>query len=66
VQVAFAEPIPVSELTADPEGAARLVEELLWPEVTDEFRRLRARPGPVAAASAALRVGGFLLRRRRR
>jgi 1-acyl-sn-glycerol-3-phosphate acyltransferase len=66
VQVAFSEPIPVSELTASPEGAAELVEEMLWPEVEGEFRRLQARPTLVAAGLAALGLGGLLLRRRRR
>jgi 1-acyl-sn-glycerol-3-phosphate acyltransferase len=66
VQVAFAPPIPVSELAATREGAAQLVEGMLWPEVEGEFRRLRARPGLIAAALAALGIGGFLLRRRRR
>jgi 1-acyl-sn-glycerol-3-phosphate acyltransferase len=66
VQVAFAEPIAVAELTASPEGAARLVEEMLWPEVEGEFRRLRARPGVIAAALAALGIGGLLIRRRRK
>ena len=66
VQVAFSEPIHVSEIAATPEGAAELVDEMLWPEVEGEFRRLRARPTLVAAALAALGVGGFLLRRRRR
>lgn len=66
VQVAFAEPIPVAELTASPEEAARLVEEMLWPEVEEEFHRLRARPGLIAAALAALGIGGGVLLRRRR
>jgi 1-acyl-sn-glycerol-3-phosphate acyltransferase len=66
VQVAFSAPIAVAELTASPEEAARLVEELLWPEVQEEFRRLRARPGLIAAALAALGIGGGLLLRRRR
>jgi 1-acyl-sn-glycerol-3-phosphate acyltransferase len=66
VQVAFAEPISVAELTASPEGAGRLVEEMLWPEVEGEFRRLRARPGLIAAGLAALGIGGGLLLRRRR
>jgi 1-acyl-sn-glycerol-3-phosphate acyltransferase len=66
VQVAFAEPIPVAELTADPDGAARLVEQMLWPEVEGEFQRLRARPGLIAAAVAALGIGGLLLKRRRK
>jgi 1-acyl-sn-glycerol-3-phosphate acyltransferase len=66
VQVAFAEPIPVSDIAATPEGAGRLVDEMLWPEVEGEYRRLRARPGLIAAGLAALGIGGVLLRRRRR
>ena len=66
VQVAFAEPIPVSDLTATPEDASQLVDQLLWPEVEGEFNRLRARPGLIAAALAALGVGGGLLVRRQR
>jgi 1-acyl-sn-glycerol-3-phosphate acyltransferase len=66
VQVAFSEPILVSEIAATPEGAAGLVDDMLWPEVEGEYRRLRARPTLVAAALAALGVGGFLIRKRRR
>jgi hypothetical protein len=42
------------------------VDEALWPEVEGEFRRLRARPTLVAAALAAIGIGGGLLVRRRR
>ena len=66
VQVAFSEPIPVSDLTSTPEAAGELVERTLWPEVESEFRRLRSRPGLIAAGVAALGIGGFLVRRRRR
>jgi 1-acyl-sn-glycerol-3-phosphate acyltransferase len=66
VQVAFSEPLLVSEIAATPEGASQLVDEMLWPEVEDEYRRLRARPTLVAAGLAALGLGGFLIRRRRR
>jgi 1-acyl-sn-glycerol-3-phosphate acyltransferase len=66
VQVAFAEPIAVAELTASPEDASRLVDEMLWPEVEGEFKRLRARPGLIAASLAALGIGGGLLVRRGR
>jgi 1-acyl-sn-glycerol-3-phosphate acyltransferase len=66
VQVAFSEPILVSEIAATPEGASQLVDEMLWPEVEGEYRRLRARPTLVAAALGALGLGGFLIRRRRR
>jgi 1-acyl-sn-glycerol-3-phosphate acyltransferase len=65
VQIAFSEPIPVSQLASTPEAAGELVENLLWPEVESEFRRLRARPGVIAAGLAALGVGGGLLVRRR-
>jgi 1-acyl-sn-glycerol-3-phosphate acyltransferase len=66
VQVAFAEAIPVSELPATPEAAGELIEGRVWPEVEQEFRRLRTRPGLIAAGVAALGlgVGGVVLRRR--
>jgi 1-acyl-sn-glycerol-3-phosphate acyltransferase len=66
VQVAFSEPIPVAHLASTPEAAAGVVESTLWPEVEGEFRRLRARPTLIAAALAALGIGGGLLARRRR
>jgi 1-acyl-sn-glycerol-3-phosphate acyltransferase len=66
VQVAFSEPIPVSDLAATPDAAGTLVSETLWPEVEDEYRRLRARPTLIAAGLAALGVGGGLLARSRR
>src|ERR687898_77181 len=66
VQVAFSEPIPVHHLASTPEAAAGVVESTLWPEVEGEFRRLRARPTLIAAALAALGIGGGLLARRRR
>jgi 1-acyl-sn-glycerol-3-phosphate acyltransferase len=65
VQVAFSEPIQVSDLAATPDAAAKLVEELLWPEVQAEFRRLRARPGLIAAGLAALGIGGGVVAYRR-
>jgi 1-acyl-sn-glycerol-3-phosphate acyltransferase len=66
VQVAFSEPIPVSRLASTTEAAGELVERTLWPDVESEFRRLRARPGLIAAALAALGIGGGLFIRRRR
>jgi 1-acyl-sn-glycerol-3-phosphate acyltransferase len=64
VQVAFAEPIPVDDMAVTPEAAGRLIEEHLWPEVEGSYRRLRTRPGLIAAALAALGVGGGLIARR--
>jgi 1-acyl-sn-glycerol-3-phosphate acyltransferase len=58
VQVAFAAPIPAVDLEATPEAAADLIENQVWPEVEKEFRRLRAKPGLVAAVLAALAGGG--------
>jgi 1-acyl-sn-glycerol-3-phosphate acyltransferase len=71
VQLAFAEPIPVAELEATPETAARLLEEQVWPEVESQFQWLRSRRGALAAALAALglggaAVGGVRARRQRR
>ena len=66
VQVAFSEPIPVERLPATPEAAGELIEERLWPEVEGSYRRLRGRPGLIAAGLAALGVGlgGVAMRRR--
>ncbi len=66
VQVAFSEPIPVSDLAATPESATTLIAGTLWPEVEGEYKRLRARPTVIAAAVAALGIGGGLLVRRKR
>jgi 1-acyl-sn-glycerol-3-phosphate acyltransferase len=66
VQIAFSEPIPVERLAPTPEAAGDLIEGTLWPEVEGEYRRLRARPTLIAAALAALGIGGGVLLRRRR
>jgi 1-acyl-sn-glycerol-3-phosphate acyltransferase len=65
VQVAFTPAIAPAELEATPEAAAELIEGQVWPEVEREWRRLRARPGLIAAALAALGLGGGLAYRRR-
>lgn len=66
VQVAFAAPIPATNLEATPEAAADLIENQVWPEVEKEFRRLRANPGVVAALLAALAGGGAVAVRAQR
>jgi 1-acyl-sn-glycerol-3-phosphate acyltransferase len=66
VQVAFADPIPVDEIESSPEAAGDLTERILWPEIEGQFRQLRARQGLIAAAVAALGVGGGVLVQRRR
>jgi 1-acyl-sn-glycerol-3-phosphate acyltransferase len=65
VQVSFAPPIEVAELAVTPEGAAEVVEAMVWPEVEGEFRRLRSRPTVVAALLTAIGVGGGVLAQRR-
>jgi hypothetical protein len=42
-----------------------LIDDRVWPAVRDEYGRLRARPGLIAAGLAALGIGGGLLARRR-
>jgi hypothetical protein len=51
---------------ADPRAVAELVDRRLWPEVRDEYGRLRAAPGVILSALAAVGIGAGLLARRRR
>ena len=57
VQVSFAEPIPVADLQATPDDAGKLISDAVWPVVTDDYRKLRARPGVIAAGVAAVGLG---------
>ena len=66
VQVSFAEPIPVSTLRATPEDAAGLIDDAVWPVITEDYRRLRARPGVIAAGVAAVGLGYAVHRFRHR
>ena len=66
VQVAFSEPIPVSDRAPTPDAATELIDDAVWPSVEGEYRRLRARPTVIAAGLAALGLGGGLLLRRRK
>jgi 1-acyl-sn-glycerol-3-phosphate acyltransferase len=66
VRIAFGEPIPVTDLTATPELAGALLEQTLWPRVTEDYHRLRATPGLIAAALAAIGIGYLVHRRRTR
>jgi 1-acyl-sn-glycerol-3-phosphate acyltransferase len=66
VQVSFGEPIPVSDLKATPEDAGRLIDETVWPVITEDYRRLRARPGLIAGGLAALGLGYAVLRFRKK
>ena len=64
VQLAFLPGI-VPPPRASPDTVSELVDERLWPAVREEYRRLRARPGIVLTALAAIGIGGGLLARRR-
>jgi 1-acyl-sn-glycerol-3-phosphate acyltransferase len=65
VQVAFGEPIPVDQLRATPEDAGRVTHEDVWPTISEEYARLRARPGLIAAGLAAAGIV-YAVRRSRR
>ncbi|MGA8721464.1 MAG: hypothetical protein WB557_25915, partial [Solirubrobacteraceae bacterium] len=65
VQIAF---LPAVEPAPPPAGhdpASALIDDRVWPAVQEEYGRLSARPGLIAAALAAAGVGGGLLAKRR-
>jgi 1-acyl-sn-glycerol-3-phosphate acyltransferase len=65
VQIAFL-PAVVADPSHGPDEVSQLIDERVWPAVQEEYGRLRAAPGLIAAALAALGLGGGLLARRRR
>jgi 1-acyl-sn-glycerol-3-phosphate acyltransferase len=66
VQIAFGEAISVAGRAATPEAAGALLGDELWPQINDEFSRLRSRPGLIAAGLAAAGIGFAVQQRRRR
>ena len=62
VEIAFVPPIRVTSST-DPTD---LIDRSVWPAVRDEYGRLSATPSVIAAALAALGLGGLAAARRRR
>jgi 1-acyl-sn-glycerol-3-phosphate acyltransferase len=66
VQISFGDPIHVDDAQATPEAAAQLVDTALWPTISEDYRRLKAGPGLVAAGLAAAGLGLLVQRRRRR
>jgi 1-acyl-sn-glycerol-3-phosphate acyltransferase len=63
--VAFGDPIPVTDLEATPEDALSVTEDEVWPQITQDYQRLKARPGLIAAGLAAVGIGYAIHRRRR-
>jgi 1-acyl-sn-glycerol-3-phosphate acyltransferase len=65
VQVAFL-PAVVPQASRNQDDGADMIDARVWPAVREEYGRLRARPGMIAAGLAALGLGGGLLATRRR
>ncbi|MGZ4184375.1 MAG: lysophospholipid acyltransferase family protein [Solirubrobacteraceae bacterium] len=64
VQITFLEPVRAGA-SGGPLQSADLIDEQVWPAVRDEYGRLRATPGMIAAALAAAGVGGGLFAKKR-
>ena len=64
VQVAFLEPVAPAGTPA-PDALAELIDARVWPAVQEEYGRLRAAPGLIIAALAAIGISGGLVARRR-
>jgi 1-acyl-sn-glycerol-3-phosphate acyltransferase len=63
VQLAFLAPAQ-PEPRAGHDAVSELIDERVWPAVQDEYGRLSAKPGLIAAGLAAIGIGGGLLARR--
>jgi len=64
VQLAFL-PAVAPERSAGRAEVSELIDERVWPAIEEEYGRLRANPGLIAAGLAALGLGGGLLAKRR-
>ncbi len=62
VQVAFLEPVAPK---GDAEAPTELIDSRVWPAVQEEYGRLRAAPGLIVAALAAIGITGGIVARRR-
>ncbi len=65
VRIVFGDPIPVTDLTPGPEHAAILLDQTVWPSVSEEYQNLRNTPGLIAGGLAAAGIGYALYRRRK-
>ncbi len=64
VQLAFL-PAVAAQHREDADDVTELIDDRVWPAVRDEYGRLMARPGLIAAGLAAIGLGGGLLAKRR-
>ena len=62
VRVAFLPPVAPA---SDGDSPAVLIDEHVWPAVAEEYGRLRALPGVVAASLAGIGIGALVARKRR-
>jgi len=65
VQIAFLPAVAPAAPSAGDDPASELIDERVWPAVQEEYGRLVARPGLIAAALTAAGVGGGLVAKRR-
>ncbi|MFL6174253.1 MAG: lysophospholipid acyltransferase family protein [Marmoricola sp.] len=63
VRIVFGEPVPVTDLQATPEHAGMLLDQTVWPTVSEEYQNLRNTPGLIAGGLAAAGIGYALYRR---
>lgn len=67
VRLAFLPPVDASGLGTTPDALDELLDRRVWPAVQQEYGRLRATPGLIAAGLAAAGIGaGFLARRQQK
>ena len=64
VQLAFL-PVVAPQPSEGRDEVSDLIDDRVWPAVREEYGRLRANPGLIAAGLAALGLGGGLLTKRR-
>lgn len=64
VQIAFLHPVTPAMIHGHGDPTSELIDERVWPAVREEYGRLRAAPGLIAAGLLALGVGGGLIARR--
>lgn len=66
VQVSFLAPVEVAAAANARDALGELIDRRVWPAVAEEYGRLQVTPGPLAAALAAVGLGGILIAHRRR